>query len=387
MAPAATPTIAPGLPFDDAGQRDFYAGIDQIASEELEPHAAAGEASGAYPRDLVTRLSRAGVPALPFPRQWGGGGQSYVFYCQVLERLARGWFAVAESLHLQVLACHGVAAHGTQEQRQQFLGRLLAGDALGATCMSEPDAGSDLAAISTRAWQPDGAGEYVVTGTKAWVSHAGIADLYNVYCRTGSGSAGLTCLLVEATAPGVVPQPHERKMAVNTIPTAQVRFEDVRVPADRVIGRKNRGLLVAATVFDHGRLGIASCAVGLAQAALDHAARYAAGRVCSGTRLIDEQGTAFMLADMATAVAAARALLHAAARLRDAGRPFGIEASKAKLFATDTAMRVTTDVVQILGSAGYTSEHPAERWMREAKLLQIIDGTNQIQRAAIARSL
>ncbi len=372
--------------FADDTQRALFALAEEIADKELAPRAAAEERSGRFPKETVGLLGRAGLIGLPFPERWGGGDQPYTVYLQVLERLAYRWFAVAESVHLQVLAAHGLARFGDDGQRDRWLPGLLNGELFGANALSEADAGSDLEGIRTTAVRTgDG---YLLSGTKSWVSHGGVADLYNVYCRTGgAGLGGLSCLMVDARTPGVLPQRPERKMAVATLPTAQVVLQDVRVPESMRLGRENRGMLVAASVFDHGRLGIAACAVGLAQAALDHATEYAKSRVQFGAAVITFQGVGFLLADMATQVAAARALLLEAARIRDAGRPFATQAAQAKLFATDTAMRVTTDAVQVLGGHGYVQDHPVERWMREAKLLQIIEGTNQIQRAAIARAL
>lgn len=367
-------------------QRELFALVDELAREELEPRAARFEEDGQFPEALVRLLGKQGLMSLPFPEQWGGGGQSYTVYLRVIERLAGSWLAVAESVHLQVLACHGLARFGTDELRGELLPRMLSGELLAANCMSEPEAGSDLGAMSTKAVAEDG--HHVISGTKAWVSHAGVADVYNVYCRTGgSALSGLSCFLVDADSEGLRPLAHERKMGVRSLPTAQIAFDGVRVPDERMIGRRNRGMLVAAHVFDHGRLGISACAVGLAQAALDHAVAYAKERTQFGKPIISFQGLSFLLADMATQIAAARALLYSVAALKDQGKPISAEAAKCKLFATDTAMRVTTDAVQVLGGYGYTQDFPVERWMREAKLLQILEGTNQIQRIAIAQSL
>ncbi|MGW3570865.1 acyl-CoA dehydrogenase family protein [Streptomyces sp. NPDC000941] len=367
-------------------QRELFALVDELAREELEPRAARFEEDGQFPEALVRLLGKQGLMSLPFPEQWGGGGQSCTVYLRVIERLAGSWLAVAESVHLQVLACHGLARFGTDELRGELLPRMLSGELLAANCMSEPEAGSDLGAMSTKAVAEDG--HHVISGTKAWVSHAGVADVYNVYCRTGgSALSGLSCFLVDADSEGLRPLAHERKMGVRSLPTAQIAFDGVRVPDERMIGRRNRGMLVAAHVFDHGRLGISACAVGLAQAALDHAVAYAKERTQFGKPIISFQGLSFLLADMATQIAAARALLYSVAALKEQGKPISAEAAKCKLFATDTAMRVTTDAVQVLGGYGYTQDFPVERWMREAKLLQILEGTNQIQRIAIAQSL
>jgi hypothetical protein len=263
---------------------------------------------------------------------------------------------------------------------------MLGGTLLGAYCLSEPGSGSDAAALVTRA-VPDG-DSYVVDGVKAWITHGGVADFYNLMVRTSDdGPRGITCLLAEAGTPGLSAAAPERKMGANSSPTAQIILDGARVPADRRMGAEGEGFKIALGALDGGRLGIAACAVGLAQAALDLAASYAKERRQFGRPIGEFQGLSFLLADMATAVAAARALYLDAARLRDRGGAFGPKAAMAKLFATDTAMRVTTDAVQVLGGYGYVQDFAAERYMREAKVLQIVEGTNQIQRVVIGRSL
>jgi alkylation response protein AidB-like acyl-CoA dehydrogenase len=372
------------LPGDEA-----YALLDltrEIADAELAPRVNDFEARGEFPRELLRTLGRAGLLGLPYPEEYGGGAQPYEVYLQVLEELARRWLAVAEGVSVHTLACYPVAAYGSDAQRKRFLPDMLGGELLGAYCLSEPAGGSDAAAMTTKAVR-DGDG-YVVTGTKAWITHAGYADFYNVFCRTGGpGAAGVSCLLADAATPGIAPQARERTMGLRSSPVAQVAFDGARVPADRLLGEENTGFRIAMSALDGGRLGIAACAVGLAQAALDYAVAYAREREQFGRPIAQFQGMGFMLADMATQVSAARALLLSAARLRDAGRPYGTEAAKAKLFATDMAMRVTTDAVQVLGGYGYVADHPVERYMREAKVLQIVEGTNQIQRLVISRSL
>ena len=365
---------------------DLFQLAEDLADRELAPRADDYEARGEFPREVVRTLGRAGFLGLPYPEEVGGGGVPYEVYVQVLEILASRWFCVAESVYVHTLSCYGMTAHGSPEQRARYLPDMLAGDLLGATCLSEPQAGSDAASVATKAVR-DG-DDYVVDGTKSWTTHAGVADFYTVYCRTGgSGARGLSCLLVDASTPGVLPQARERKMGVSSSPTAQIVFEGARVPTERRIGREGKGFLIAMSAFDLGRISNAACAVGLAQAALDYAVTYAKSREQFGQPIIGFQGIGFMLADMATQVSAARSLLLHAARLRDAGRPHSIEAAKAKLFATDTAMKVTTDAVQVLGGYGYVKDHPVERWMREAKLLQIVEGTNQIQRVVISGAL
>jgi alkylation response protein AidB-like acyl-CoA dehydrogenase len=358
----------------------------ELADGELRPRAAEYEQRGEFPREVFRTLGRAGLLGLPYPEQFGGSGQPYEVYLQVVEELAGAWLAVGLGVSVHTLSCFPLAQFGTDEQRKRWLPELTGGELLGAYCLSEPHSGSDAAALSTRAVREGH--EYTVNGVKAWVTHGGAADFYNLLVRTSDdGPHGITCLLADAATAGLLPQPPERKMGMSSSPTAQVVLDGARVPADRRLGEEGQGFTIALSALESGRLGIAACAVGLAQSALDYAAEYAVGRHQFGRRIMDFQGVGFMLADMATGVAAARALYLAAARLRDAGRPFGVEAAKAKLFATDMAMRVTTDAVQILGGAGYVQDHPAERWMREAKVLQIVEGTNQIQRLVISRSL
>jgi alkylation response protein AidB-like acyl-CoA dehydrogenase len=358
----------------------------ELADKELAPRVAAFEERGEFPADVVRLLGRSGLLGLPYPEEYGGGGQPYEVYVQVLEELAYRWLGVAETVSVHTLSCFPVAEYGSDAQRKRFLPDLLGGEALGAYCLSEPQGGSDAAALTTRATL-DGE-SYLVSGVKAWITHAGRADLYNIFCRTGSGGpGGISCLLADATTAGIEPQPPERTMALRSSPPAQIVFDSARVPADRLIGTEGSGFTIALRALDSGRLGIAACAVGLAQAAMDYAADYAAQREQFGQPIISLQGIGFMLADMDTEISAARALTLHAAKLRDAGRPYSVEAAKAKLFASDVAMRVTTDAVQVLGGAGYVSDHPVERYMREAKVLQIVEGTNQIQRVVVSRAL
>lgn len=365
---------------------DLVALVREVARRELAPHAAEAEEAERFPREAFRTLGALGVLGLPYPQEYGGGGQPYEVYLQVLEEIGAVWASVAVGVSVHVLSCHALAVHGTEEQRRRWLPDLLGGDLLGAYCLSEPQGGSDAAALTTRAVR-DG-DDYVVSGTKAWITHAGSADFYTVFCRTGGpGPRGISCLLADATTPGILPQKPERTMGLRSSPVAQVVFDDARVPASRLVGEEGAGFRIAMSALDAGRLGIAACAVGLAQAALDHAVDYARQREQFGRPIIEFQGLGFLLADLATQVAAARALTLAAARLRDAGRPYSAEAAKAKLFATDTAMRVTTEAVQVLGGAGYVTDHPVERYFREAKVLQIVEGTNQIQRLVVARSL
>ncbi|MFD0112499.1 acyl-CoA dehydrogenase family protein [Streptomyces sp. NPDC058320] len=358
----------------------------ELAARTLAPGAAAAEAEEAFPRDLFRVLGRADLLGLPYPEEYDGSGQGYEVYLQVLEEIAAVWSSVAVGISVHTLSCFALAAFGTDEQKKEWLSDMLGGDLLGAYCLSEPHAGSDPAAMRTRAVR-DG-DDYVLNGTKAWITHGGHADFYTVMARTSDDrSRGVSCFLVPAGTPGLNADPPERKMGLTGSATATMRLENVRVPARRRLGAEGQGLQIALSSLDSGRLGIAAVATGLAQGALDHAVRYAQERETFGKPIIEHQGLAFVLADMAAAVESSRATTLAAARLKDQGLPFGHEASIAKMVATDNAMKVTTDAVQVLGGAGYTRDFPVERYMREAKVMQIFEGTNQIQRMVVSRAL
>ncbi len=356
-----------------------------IVTKELAPRVADAEASETFPRDVFRLLGRTGMLSLPYPEEYGGGGQPYEVYLQVLEEIAAAWASVGVGVSVHALSCFGLVTRGTEEQRKRWLPDMLGGELLGAYALSEPQAGSDPAAMITRA-ERDG-DDYVITGTKAWITHGGHADFYKVMARTSEGRRGISCFLVPADATGLSADPPERKMGLTGSITTALRFDGVRVPAERRLGGEGEGLRIALEGLDSGRLGIAAVATGLAQGALDQAVAYAQERETFGSRIIDHQGLAFLLADMAAGIEAARATTLHAARLRDRGLPFGKEASIAKLVATDIAMRVTTDAVQVLGGYGYTRDFPVERYMREAKVMQIFEGTNQIQRMVVARHL
>jgi alkylation response protein AidB-like acyl-CoA dehydrogenase len=358
----------------------------ELVEREVLPRVEEAEATAAFPRELFRTLGRAGLLGLAYPEELGGGGQPYEVYLQVLEELARGWAGVAVGVSVHTLSTFPVAAWGSKEQQERFLPAMLGGELLGAYCLSEAHSGSDAAALSTRAVR-DG-DDFVIDGAKAWVTHGGHADFYNLMVRTGGhGPGGISCLLADKDTPGLLPQPPEKKMGMRSSHTATVVLDGARVPADRLVAEEGQGFRIAMSALDGGRLGIAACAVGLAQAALELAVTYAGERHQFGKAIAEFQGVSFLLADMATQVEAARALYLSAARLRDAGKPYGPQASMAKLFATDTAMRVTTDAVQVLGGAGYVQDFPAERYFREAKVMQIFEGTNQVQRLVIGRSL
>jgi alkylation response protein AidB-like acyl-CoA dehydrogenase len=377
--------------YPDEETRALFELTRELADQVLRPKVDAAERDELFPRDAFRVLGRAGLLALPYPERFGGGGQPYQTYLQVVEELARAWLTVGLGVSVHTLTCFPLATAGTPEQQQRWLPEMLGGEQLGAYCLSEPASGSDAAALRTTA-QADGP-DYVVNGVKAWISHAGQADFYTVFARTSGDhegpdrARGISCLHVPAQTPGVSAAPAEHKMGMRASVTAQMIFEDARVPASQLVGGEGQGFAIALAALDAGRLGIAACATGVAQAALDVATAWARERRQFGRPIADFQGLSFLLADMATAVEAARALYLSAARRKDRGLPYGPQAAMAKLFASDAAMRVTTDAVQVLGGYGYVEDFPAARLMREAKVLQIVEGTNQIQRMVIGRSL
>jgi alkylation response protein AidB-like acyl-CoA dehydrogenase len=383
------------LPSADA--EDLIGLTRDVADKLLDPIVDAHEKSETYPDGVFAQLGAAGLLSLPQPEEWGGAGQPFEVYLQVLEEIAARWAAVAVAVSVHSLSSHPLLAFGTEEQKQRWLPGMLSGDQIGAYSLSEPQAGSDAAALRCAA-TPTAEG-YVLNGSKSWITHGGIADFYTLFARTGEGSSGgqersdsgnrgsISCFLVPGDLPGLSFGKPEEKMGLSAVPTTSAFYDNAVLDADRRIGAEGQGLQIAFSALDSGRLGIAAVAVGIAQAALDEATRYANERMTFGRKIIDHQGLGFLLADMAAAVVSARATYLDAARRRDAGHPYSTQASVAKLVATDAAMKVTTDAVQVFGGAGYTRDYRVERYMREAKITQIFEGTNQIQRLVIARGL
>ncbi len=372
------------LPSPEA--EDLLALTRDIADAELAPKAAAYEREERFPREVFRLLGEAGLMGLPFGEDVGGGGQPYEVYLQVVEELAARWASVALGVSVHTLSCFPIDRFGTEPQRRDLLPDMVGGQLLGAYCLSEAHAGSDAAALRASA-RADGDG-WLAAGEKAWVTHGGQADFYSTFLRTpDDGEKGISCFHLTPDLAGFSAAPPEQKMGLTGSTTAAIRLDDVPVTADRLVGERGRGMGIALAALDSGRLGISAVAVGLAQSALDLAVGYAVEREAFGRPIAQHQGVSFLLADMAAAVESARATYLVAARRKDAGKPYSRQASIAKLIATDAAMKVTTDAVQVLGGAGYTRDHPAERYMREAKVMQIFEGTNQIQRMVIGRHL
>lgn len=366
-----------------------------ICAKELAPRVDEAERrardNGEFPREVFEILGRAGLLSLPQPEEYGGAGQPYEVYLQVIEEIASVWMSAAVGTSVHSLTAYPILTFGTPEQRTALLPDILDGTRIGAYALSEQSAGSDIGSMTTRATRESGGSvdaDYRISGRKAWISHAGHADYYTTFARTAdTGGRGLSCFIVPGDAEGLSFGQPERTMGLHGDIVREVMYDQVPVSAERRIGAEGQGMAIALAALDAGRLGISAAATGLAQAALTVATAYARERQQFGRAIGEFQGLAFLLADMQAAVSSARASYLYAARLKDAGRPFSAEAAAAKLTATDAAMRVTTDAVQVLGGAGYTSDFPLERYMREAKVTQIFEGTNQIQRLVISRHL
>lgn len=367
-------------------QRELLELVRAFAVNKVAPRASVDEEAARFPGELFRQLGGMDLMGLPFDPEFGGSGQPFGVYLRVVEELSRAFLAVGLGLSVHTLATWAVATYASDEVRKEWLPRMVSGELLGAYSLSEPGSGSDAAGLSTRAVR-DG-DTYVVNGTKAWVTHGGEAGFYVLMCRTGEEKTrGISALLVPGDTPGLSFAPEERKMGMRSSPTRQLIFEDARVPARNLLAEEGKGFAIAMSALDGGRLGISACAVGLAQAALDQSLSYGSEREQFGQPITDFQGIGFLLADMATGIEASRALYLEAADRRDLGLPYSRMAAMSKLFATDTAMKVAIDAVQIHGGYGYVSDYPVERYLREAKVLQIVEGTNQIQRVVISRDL
>ncbi len=380
-------TVERLLPADDDGVAEALLELTrEIATKELAPQVHEAEERGEFPEAAYRLLGKSGLLSLPFPEEFGGGGQPYEVYLQVVEEIATAWPSVGVGVSVHGLTANVVDTNGSTDVMQEWLPRMLSGDWLGAYCLSEPQAGSDVSGIRTRAVREGD--QYVATGTKQWISNGSCADYYILFARTSDDpKRGLSAFVVPADTDGMTFGAPEKKMGLACDVTTQVVFQGARIPAAQLVGDEGAGMHIALSALDAGRLGIAAVATGIAQAALAHAVAYAGERRQFGRTIGEQQGLQFLLAEMAADVERARATYLHAARLKDAGRPFSRQASVAKLTASDAAMRVTTDAIQVLGGNGYTREYPVERLFRDAKVTQIFEGTNQIQRMVIGRDL
>jgi alkylation response protein AidB-like acyl-CoA dehydrogenase len=367
---------------------DLRATIAQIARERIAPRAGEIDRSGEYPQDIRELLAENDVFALPFAEEYGGTGTGSLMLQIAIEEIAKADASCALMLMAAELGSLPIARYGSEELKRRFLPRCASGELVPAFALSEAEAGSDPAAMRTSAVK-DG-DDWVINGTKNWITNAGVADFYVVFAVTDRAAARVTAFVVEADRPGFSIGGYEHKLGIKGSPTGSPVLEDVRVPAANVIGEVGRGMRVALGTLERTRLGAAAQAVGIAQGATDVAVAYAKERIAFGKPIIDLQGIQFKLADMQTGTAAARALLYQAATLADRDPPppdLAAYTSMAKLFASDNAMRVTVEAVQVLGGSGYVNDYPVERMMRDAKITQIYEGTNEIQRIVIAKHL
>ena len=386
MATATEPPTTYSLPQEFL---DFQETIRKIVVERVAPRAAQIDADAEYPRDLRELFAEHDLFGLPFDTEHGGTGTGTLMLNIAVEEVAKACASTALMLMIQELGTLPIKLFGTDEQKQRFLPKCASGEWSPAFALSEPDAGSDPGGMRTRAHR-DGS-EWVIDGTKNWITNLGVADFYIVFAVTdpeAGHSKGISAFIVEADRPGFSVGKLEHKMGIRGSPTGQPIFDGVHVPEENLIGSENEGFKVALSTLDRSRLGVAAQAVGIAQGATDYANGYAKERIAFGNPIHDLQGIQFKLADMETRTAAARELLYKACAMADRNeRGLGKWTSMAKLFASDTAMAVTVEAVQVLGGYGYVNEYPVERMMRDAKITQIYEGTNEIQRLVIARAM
>jgi len=369
--------------------KEFRRAVRQMCEERIAPHAAEVDRDAAFPWDGFKASVEMELPALGIPVPYGGAGADHVTQAIMVEELARVCASTSVTMLISKLGMMPIFNWGTEDLRKKYVPRVASGEAQASYCLSEADAGSDVAAMRCRAVR-DG-DDYVLSGTKYWITNAGASDLYTVFAKTDpdAGHRGISCFVVEADW-GVRVAKLEHKMGLRGSPTGEVVFDDVRVPAENRIGEEGQGFAIAMHTLDRSRPTIGAQAVGIAQGAIDYAAQYMGQRKAFGQPISEFQGLRFMLADMAMRTEAARTLVYRACSVIDAGDPDGelsMVGAMAKCFASDTAMAVTTDAVQLLGGYGYTTDFPAERFMRDAKITQIYEGTNQIQRVVIAKRL
>ncbi|MEX0625853.1 MAG: acyl-CoA dehydrogenase family protein [Chloroflexota bacterium] len=385
MTSTATPVPDPfALSEEERSVRDT---AREFAQRELATTVAKRDEEEWYDRGLFTRMGELGLTAIPYPEELGGAGLSYFAWALACEEIAAADMGMAISLSVHVLSQLCIYSYGTDEQKARFLPPMTSGAHLGAFALTEPGAGSDAAALSLSARRTDDG--YTLTGTKVWITNGGEADVYVVFGTVdhSRGRDGVTAFVVGSDTPGFRVGSHERKMGIRDSPAAELVFEEALVPEADRLGAEGEGLKVALGSLASGRISIAAACTGLARAALEHATRYASQRTQFGRPIAEQEMIQAILADAAVAVDASRLLTWRAARLRDAGGSINAASSMAKMFASDTAMRVTTDAVQVYGGAGYSRDNPVERFMRDAKGAQIYEGSNQIQRLIIAQQL
>jgi alkylation response protein AidB-like acyl-CoA dehydrogenase len=361
--------------------------VQRFTEQEIMPHAETWDETNHFPREIYHKMADLGLMGMTTPEEFGGSALSRLSNTLVYEELAKGEMATAVGLSVHNMVTGSIARFGNHEQRRRWVPGLASGKLLGAFSLSEANSGSDAASLQCKAERHDDL--YILNGTKMWVTNGGEAEVYLVMARTsiGKGASGISCFVIEKEAPGFSFGKTERKMGLHSSPTRELIFENCEVPLSNRLGEEGQGFKIALSSLDGGRINIGAIAVGVAQSAFETACTYSRQRIQFGQQISNFQGIQFMLADMAMKIEAARLLVYQAAYKLDEGQNTGMYASMAKCFATDMAMEVTTNAVQVLGGAGYVRDYPVERYMRDVKVAQIFEGTNQIQRVVIARSL
>ena len=369
-------------------QEDIRAMVRDFAEKAVAPTAAERDEKELFSREIFDQMGQLGIMGLPYPEIYGGAGSDFVSYAIAVEEISRCCASTGIGLSVHVSLCAApIFEYGTEEQKQKYLRPLAEGNTLGAFGLTEPNAGTDAAAGSTTAVKEGD--HYVLNGTKVFNTNGGEAGVYVVFAMTdkASGLKGMSAFIVEKDTPGFTFGKKEVKMGIRSSVQRELIFENCRVPAENLLGKEGQGFKIAMGTLDGGRIGVAAQSVGLAQGALEEAIKYSKQRVQFGKPIASNQAISFMLADMATKVEAARMLTYRAAFLKSQGLAYAKEAAMAKMFASDAAMAVTTDAVQIFGGYGFSREYPVERMMRDAKITQIYEGTNQAQRMVIAGSI
>ncbi|SEQ91430.1 acyl-CoA dehydrogenase [Piscibacillus halophilus] len=360
--------------------------VRDFAENEVAPTAAERDEEERFDREIFDKMADLGLTGIPWPEEYGGIGSDFLSYAIAVEELSRVCASTGVTLSAHIsLASWPIYTYGNEDQKKNFLQRLATGEALGAYALSEPGAGSDVASMRTTA-KKDG-DHYVLNGNKVWITNGGVADIYVVFAKTDVDAKhkGISAFIVEKGTDGFSFGKKEQKLGIRSSPTTELIFENCRIPKENLLGEEGQGFKIAMTTLDGGRNGIAAQAVGIAQGALDAATDYAKEREQFGKPIANNQGISFKLADMATQVEASRLLTYQAAYNESKGLPYQKESAMAKLYAGDTAMKVTVEAVQVYGGYGYTKDYPVERFMRDAKITQIYEGTQEIQRLVIGR--
>ncbi|WP_285767951.1 acyl-CoA dehydrogenase [Peribacillus sp. SI8-4] len=360
--------------------------VRDFAQNEVAPTAAERDEEERFDREIFDKMAELGLTGIPWPEEYGGIGSDYLAYCIAIEELSRVCASTGVTLSAHTsLAGWPIYKFGSEEQKQKYLRPMAQGEKIGAYGLTEPSSGSDAGGMRTTAKLVGD--EYIINGSKIFITNGGIADTYVVFALTDpeSKQKGTSAFIIESDFPGFSVGKKEKKLGIRSSPTTEIIFDECRVPKENLLGKEGEGFKIAMMTLDGGRNGIAAQAVGIAQGALDAAVNYAKERVQFGKPISAQQGIGFKLADMATGVEASRLLTYQAAWLESAGLPYGKESAMSKLFAGDTAMKVTTEAVQVFGGYGYTKDYPVERYMRDAKITQIYEGTQEIQKLVISR--